>query len=113
MTEQLQNLIHWLKIMLVITSVCTTIFPLLWAFSPWYRTVVGRLLMAQSVCFCVAIDLTTYTTFRPPPPEHIVRYFWIEVVLFTAIAVTSLMLTYTMIRMNYFRRKKARQDDNS
>lgn len=110
MTHDLETLENWLQFFLVVAGVCTTLFPLLWLFSPWYSTLLGRLLMLQSVAFAAAIDLTLYFQFWPPSLEHIVAIFWAEAVVFGLIALASVLLTVTMIRMNYFRKKKEKQD---
>lgn len=106
MTAELERLEHWLHIFLITAAVCTTLFPLLWAFSPWYRTLVGRLLMLQSIALALAIDVTTYYQFVEIKPDDIMFIFWLNAVVFGLIALASVLLTVTMIRMNYFRHKK-------
>jgi hypothetical protein len=110
MTHDLEALENWLQAFLFVAAFCVTLFPLLWAWSRWWSTLLGRLLMLQSVAFAAAIDLTAYYPFRPPTLEHILVVFWLQAIVFGLIALASVLLTCTMIRMNYIRRKKGKQD---
>lgn len=110
MTHDLETLENWLQICLIVAAVCTTVFPLIWLFSPWWRTPVGRLLMLQSVAFAAAIDLTAYFQFWPPSLDHILFIFWTQAIIFGLVAFASVWLTVLMIRMNYFQRKRDRDD---
>lgn len=108
MTHDLETLMHWLKGFLIVAAICTTLFPLVWAFSPWWSTAVGRLVMLQSVAFALAIDATLYFQVVEIDMDHILTIFWVQAVIFGLIALASVSLTYTVIRMNYFSRKEER-----
>lgn len=109
----MQRLEDILQVFLVVAAVCCTAFPGLWAFSRWWSTTLGRLLMLQSVAFALAIDFTALFVFWEPGLEHIMFIFYAQAVIFGLIAVSSVLLTMTMIKMNYFRhkRKKASTQD--
>lgn len=65
----------------------TTAFPLLYAFSPWWRSRVGRSLMIRSLSYALLIDVTLFLEFYPMKPG-----LWLvilETVLFFALAFGS------------------------
>lgn len=65
----------------------TTAFPLLYAFSPWWRSKVGRSLMIRSLSYALLIDVTLFLEFYPMKPG-----LWLvllETVLFFALAFGS------------------------
>lgn len=108
-TEALEQ---WILICLIVASVCTTMFPLIWAFSRWWSTLLGRLLMLQAIAFSVAIDLTLFFQFWEPTPDDIMLIFWLNAIVFGLIAISTLLLTLTMVRMNYIRRKRKKEASN-
>lgn len=111
MPHDIQNLLHWLHICLTIAAICSTLFPILYAFSPWYASIIGRVLMLQSVAFAAAIDFTWLVQYWRP--FGILTMFWVEAVIFTLISATSLALTLIMVRANYFRyRRKIKRRQN-
>lgn len=105
MTRDLVVLQWWIQVCLTVAAVCATSFPVIWAFSRWWETLLGRLLMLQGVSFALAINLTL--VFRTWPPTHHIELALITTaVVFGLIALSTSLLTATMIRMNYIRRKK-------
>lgn len=112
MTRDLESLQHWLHIFLWVAAVCTTLFPVLWAFSRWWSTLIGRLLMLQSVALAAAVDLTLAFQYIEVGPDDLLTIFWINAVVFGLIALASVLLTVAMIRLNYFRRKKKKETQN-
>lgn len=112
MTRDLESLQHWLLIFLWVASVCTTVFPLIWAFSRWWSTLVGRLLMLQSVALALAVDLTLVFQYIEVGPDDLLMIFWLNAIVFGLIAVASVLLTVTMIYMNYFRRKPKKENQD-
>lgn len=112
MTRDLETLQHWLLIFLWVASVCTTLFPVLWAFSRWWTTLVGRLLMLQSLALALAVDLTLAFQYIEVGPDDLLMIFWLNAVVFGLIALASVLLTFAMIRLNYFRRKRKKETQN-
>lgn len=113
MTRDIEQLQQALQIFLWIAAVCTTVFPLVWAFSRWWSTLLGRLVMLQSLALALAVDLTLAFQYIEVGPEDLMTIFWLNVIVFGLIAAASVLLTVTMIWMNYLRpkRKKETQDD--
>lgn len=109
MTPELERLQNWIHIFLIVAAVCTTLFPLVWSFSPWWTTTVGRLLMLQSIALALAIDATAYFQFSEVGLHNINLIFWLNAVIFGLIALASMLLTVTMIRMNYFSRSRRKE----
>lgn len=106
MTHDIHTLLHWLRVVLIVAAICATLFPILYLFSHWWSTMLGRLLMLQGVAFALALDVTCLFTYWRP--TDILVEFWIDVIVFTLIAVATASLTVMMIRANYkkLRRKK-------
>src|SRR4051812_47633615 len=113
MTHDLESLEHWLRVCLIVAAICTTAFPILWAFSSWYSTQLGRVLMLQAVAFALAIDLTLFFQYYTPTNENIMFVFWTNAIVFTLIAVATLWLTYVMCKMNYLQRRQKRESQNA
>lgn len=107
MSEEINSLIFWIKICLVIASVGTTLVPFIYAFSPWYKTNLGRAFMTQALAFSLAVDMTTYFAFRPP--EDIRVRLWANAAVFTIIAVSTIGLAILIWRLNYSERVKMNQ----
>lgn len=101
MTHDIETLTNILKVFLWVAAFFATSFPVLYMFSPWYSTNLGRLLMLQSVSFALAIDLTVLFTVWQP--ENILIYFWVQVFVFGFIAIATGLLTYGLWRTNHSR----------
>lgn len=89
----------WATICLVIAAICTTAFPLLYTFSPWYRSRLGRALMLQAIAFSLAMDITALGLLWQPGNIRVV--FGIVVFVYTLIAIATAYLTYMLWLMNY------------
>ncbi len=100
MPRDIQTVIHIIRIFLVITAVCVTSFPLLYLFSPWYRSNLGRAMMIQSVSVAFAVDIS------------VVRSYWatewsltailiVNVLTLSFISVASLFLTLMLFHYNF------------
>lgn len=111
MPRDIETVVHIIRIFLMITALCTTAFPLLYLFSPWYRSNLGRAVMIQSVSVAVAIDVS------------VVRIFWIPEWNLTAIllvnagtlafiSVASLYLTWMLFLYNFKPNKERPQMSN-
>lgn len=109
MDPEIETMIFWIRTCLVIAAICTTAFPVLYAFSPWYNSWLGRTLMLQTLSFAVTIDLTVIFLFWPP--ENVMVRIWINLAAFTLIAFSSAALTFVLWTKNYQRHKRKMQGD--
>ena len=98
--HEMHVLINWLRVFLILAVAFSTLFVIMYAFSPWYRSVVGRLLMLQSFSVALALDITLYFQFWPP--HHILVAFWIELIEFLLIALATCLLC--ILLLVYYRR---------
>lgn len=103
-------LIIWIRTVLVIAVVCSNLFILLYSFSPWYRSNVGRLLMLQSFSLALALDTTLLFRFWNPQ-KHLLVLFWIQVVELSLIAIAAALLCVMLIV--YYRRAWRTQNPKS
>lgn len=93
------------KIALVCAAITTTTFPLLYSFVPWYRSFLGRCMMAHAVSLAFAIDVTAIFTFFATPAS-IQVLLWINVAVISAIAITSGLLSFIQARIHLANRKE-------
>lgn len=94
------------KIVLVMAAITTTMFPILYAFVPWWRSFLGRSVMAQSLALCLVIDLSVLFNFFITPSSRLFL-LWLNIVLLVMIAVTSGSLCLIQVRI-LLERKRAR-----
>lgn len=108
MTKDAEVLIFLIKVMCVIASIGTTAVPILYAFSPWKTRLFGRLFMLQAIAFAAAVDLSTLFVFWQP--KNILVVFWIDVIVLTAIAVSTSLLTLMMWLVPRRERRKGKSN---
>lgn len=73
--------------LLLWVSLATTAFPVLYSFTPWYKSVLGRIMMLNSIAFAFTVDMTfAFNFFLTSMPEW--AYLTIGIVGFTAIGLT-------------------------
>lgn len=106
MTHELQLMLQWLRIIIIVAAVATTLVPIVYSFSPWYTTQLGRMFMVRGITFALAMDLTAL--FAMWNPNNIVLEFWTQIVVFSIVAITNLAMAGLIWRMRYFRRKAKR-----
>lgn len=111
--RDIEELRQWTQFFLLVASICTTAFPIIWAFSRWWTTLVGRLLMFQAVAFSFAIDMTLFFQYWEPGQDDIMKLFWLNAFVFGLIAISTMLLTVTMVRMNYLRRKRKKRENQN
>jgi hypothetical protein len=99
--RDVETLIAWSRVLLWITAVCVTLFPVLYAsFSPWYQSKLGIAVMLQSLSIALTIDYSAANRFIfPGAPIHI--RIWIYLVLLSLVALTSLLLTAVLLYLNF------------
>lgn len=88
-----------LLVSLVVASLCTTAFPVMYSRCPWNSTVLGRALMAMSTSGAVAVDLAfVYSLWTPSD----VRLSSVTAILISsALSMSSAYLTLVMWRINH------------
>ena len=99
MTTDVDELMNWIRACLVLAAIFTTAFPVLYLFSPWHSTKLGRLLMLQAVAFALAIDLTLLFQFWVP--VNVLIVFWMNAAVFFLIAIATGALTIMLWRTNH------------
>lgn len=104
MTRDVELLRLWLRIAVVVASIGATSFPLVYAFSPWRRSPLGRVMMLLGVSLAFAMDLTVLFMFWRP--ANILVMFWVNAIIISGIAVSTFSLTWLVWRMNYSKRRK-------
>jgi type IV secretory pathway TraG/TraD family ATPase VirD4 len=110
MTRDVAVLQQYIRIVVVIAAICTTSVPIIYAFSRWYKSLLGQLFMLQSVSFAAAMDLTT--VFMYWKPKDILIVFWADVLVLTGIAVSTLLLAVLIFTMNHPRSKGKHHRDH-
>lgn len=99
MSTDVEVLMNWIQACLVAAAIFTTAFPILYLFSPWHSTRLGRLLMLQAVSFALAIDLTLLFQFWVP--TNVLIVFWVNFFVFFLIAIATGALTIMLWRTNH------------
>lgn len=91
-------------VFLWIAAICSTSFPILYAFSPWYKTQLGRVVMLQAGAFALALDVTLMAKYwRPEDPVHL---FLINTIVFGVIALATGSMTFLLWKANYEVKRK-------
>jgi hypothetical protein len=105
--HEIHVLTNWVRVFLISATVFADLFVVLYAFSPWYRSAVGRLLMLQSISLALALDITLVFHFWPP--SSIWTAFWVEVMEFFLITIASCSLCILLLvyYTRTLRRRKA------
>lgn len=107
MSTDVDVLMNWITACLVAAAIFTTAFPVLYLFSPWHSTRLGRLLMLQAVAFALAIDLTLLFQFWVP--VNVLIVFWMNAAVFFLIAIATGALTIMLWRVNHQKRDHPRR----
>lgn len=106
MTNEMVDLIFWIRVCLWVAAICTTAFPLLYLFSPWHGSKIGRVVMLQGVAFALAMDITLLFQYWEPPLQ---LSFWINAFVLTLIALATASLTGVLWVTNYKHRKRIKE----
>ena len=85
------------KVVLVIAAITTTLFPALYAFVPWWRSMLGRSMMAQSLALALILDLSVLFQFFITPSSQMFL-LWLNIVILVIIAITSACLCFVQLR---------------
>lgn len=101
----LQNLT---LVALWLAAIGTTAFPVLYLFSPWYKSILGRTMMAQAWAFALTVDATLLFRYWQPPS------IWTQLVsalLLVYVAGTAVTLTSILWILNYQHRLSKETDE--
>lgn len=110
MTRDIHTLILWIRIVAIVASTCSTFLPVTYAvLFPWRSRLVGRLIMFLTVTLAVTIDLSTLFSFWKP--KDILWVFWIDAIVLTAIAASTLLLAIFMIRLRFPSKKGKKKNE--
>lgn len=93
------TLVLWLRIVTLLSAIACTSFPVLYAFLDWNETFLGRVLMFRAVTLAFAIDLSLLFLFWTPTNIYLI--FWINVIVFGLVGISSSLLTVMLWRLNY------------
>ena len=107
MTRDAETLSDILNVVLLITAICATSFPVMYLFCPWWTTSLGRILMLHG--FALALALDTTLILRYWRPSDILIGFWIEIAIFSLIAVANALMTTWLWRLNFSKGAKHAQ----
>lgn len=110
MTRDPETLAEILKYMLVIAAIFATAFPVIYSFSRWHETGLGRILMLHGISLAFALDVTVLFYFWTP--TDILVAFWIEVIIFTLIALASCLMCIYLVRLNYMNKEKVTDESS-
>jgi hypothetical protein len=81
-----------------IAAIFCTLFPIMYSFSRWRQFLLGRILMLTMVSLALAVDLTLLFAYWQP--KDILVSFWIEVIVFSLIAISTAGMSYKMWQLN-------------
>lgn len=104
--HDVETLRAWMRGMLIVTAVCVTLFPFLYAtFSPWYRSRVGIALLFKSISTALLIDYSAARIYIFPDASRATNLI-IYLVLLVLICATSLFFTITLLHLNFVPKEK-------
>ena len=97
MTHNIDVLREWIRVVVIISAICTTSVPIMYAFFPWRKRPLGRILMAKAISFAIAMDLSAI--FAIWTPSDILIVFWVDAIVLTGIAASTLTMTLYMVNI--------------
>jgi len=103
MTRDVEVLRAWLLVVVIIAAIGATAVPILYSILPWRTHRIGPPFMLKSITMAAALDMTVVFAFWTP--RDILVMFWIEAIVFTAIAISTTTLVWVTIRMRYPERR--------
>lgn len=104
MTSNIEVLRTWFFVVFIIAVIGTNAVPIIYSFSPWRSRLIGRLFMVQAVAFAAAIDISLMVRFLRP--SSVLALFWIQTLVFTAIAGATFTLAWGIWSLNHPRKKE-------
>lgn len=104
MTHDIHTLTEYIRVCLIVAGVGATSLPVVYFFFPWRSRLLGKIFMLKALSFAAALDVTILFSFWTP--HNILVQFWVEAIIFTAIAITTSTMTFMIWYLNYYVRKK-------
>lgn len=99
--SDVETLRMWVRVMLLITAICVTLFPALYAtLSPWYRSKLGIAMMLKSLSTALIIDYAAMRSWVSPGPPSSTS-LTVYLVLLSLICLASLFITTTMLYLKF------------
>ena len=98
------------RLLLIVALFTTSSFPVLYAFSPWYKKPLGRSVMLLGMTIVLAIGLKFVLTFflTNGPRDFLL---WTNVAVLSLIIVASSSLTYQLWIIRRTAKRKAIEDE--
>lgn len=96
-----------LYVTIAIAVLLTAAFPVLYLFSPWWKSWTGRALMYRAVSYTVLMIGSVWLHFWPP--DDVGYRLWIRILLFTFLAGGSASGLYMLWRVNHLSTTKKKE----
>ena len=104
MNRDIEALRMYIFVVVVLASLGVTSIPVIYSFSAWRSTPLGRAYMTKAISFAVAMDMTLL--FMIWSPANILIRFWINAILLTGIGLTSFWMAWQIWSIGHPKRKK-------
>lgn len=104
MTHNVHTLILWIRGCLIVAAAGTNAVPIIYAFAPWRKRLLGKIFMMKAISFAAAMDLTLLFTFWTP--TDILVQFWTEAIVLTAIAISTSLQAFMIWQLRRHQSKK-------
>lgn len=92
------------NVVVVLATLTAITFPVMYAFSTWNRSFIGRFLMADSIAYALLMSLTTFFRFWQPMDPQMVRTIYL--IAFVGILITNVALLYGLWCVNFHPKRK-------
>lgn len=107
MFSDVETIRQWTRVILTISAIFVTAFPLLYAvFSPWYKSQLGRAVMLQSLAVAFAVDFSAVYQFWAFTASLRVL-LTVRLFMFVFIGVAAIYLTVMFAVYNLKARKES------
>lgn len=97
-TPDMDVLVIFGRIFLILATLTATAFPVLYSFSPWYKTPLGRAIMFQAATLALVVWLKFVLTFFLEDGTRSVL-LWLNVIILAMVWVITSRLTYLLWRI--------------
>jgi hypothetical protein len=93
-------------VVLVISALATTLFPVLYAKAPWYRSALGRAVMFRAVALALVLDLAVVFELWVEPRSRLVL-LWINIAVLAVIGASSAAMSVVLMRIRRYGDKRS------
>lgn len=105
----IENMVVVGRLFLIIAVIATTAFPVMYSFSPWYRSRLGRAVMVKAVAFCLTIWLKVVTTFFLNEDTRPV-ILWVNAFALILIGMATFTMTYELFLLQRKQLREKKED---